>query len=82
METTEKLTRREIVHYVTLFFYNWTKQDFIEIYKNSRVGELYFWNKLQGKLSVKGSNSTEAAADVFMNMDNTAPTFCRCYVKF
>lgn len=37
MEKLEDLTTEELSHYNSLFFDNWTKEDILEIYKNSKV---------------------------------------------
>ena len=66
----EIYTRREIAHYVTLFFYNWTEEDFLEVYKNSHLGNDYFWKKLQSKIKNEEINPTQAMVEVFLNMDN------------
>lgn len=63
-----KPTEREIMHYVLLWCYNWTQEDFKKAFKESRLGWEYFWDKLQGKL-IKDRDATEAVVDVIMNMD-------------
>ncbi|MDR0874189.1 MAG: hypothetical protein LBN27_12115 [Prevotellaceae bacterium] len=70
MQTQENFTRYEIAHYVTLFFYNWEQDDFRAIYKGSRIGEDYVWNKLQGKIKNQEMDSTAAMLDVFLNLDS------------
>jgi hypothetical protein len=66
----ENFTRQEIAHYVTLFFYNWEKQDFLEAYKDSHLGDSYVWNKLQDKIQNEEMDSTAAMVDTFLNLDD------------
>lgn len=66
----EGLTGEEIMHFTLLFCYNWNQEDFEIVFKDSRLGWDYYWDKLQGKIK-SGSDPAEAILSVLLNMDNT-----------
>lgn len=58
----------EIMHYVLMWCYNWTEEDFQIAFKDSNLGWDYFWNKLQGKCKNE-HDPTEAIVGIILNMD-------------
>lgn len=66
----EDLTAGEIMHFILLFCYNWTKEDFEIAFKDSRLGWDYYWDKLQSKIKA-GTEPTTAMVEVLLNIDNT-----------
>lgn len=73
-ENVKDLTGIEIMHYILLWCYNWTQEDFKTAFKDSHLGWDYFWDKLQGKCSNKNDNPdnpTNAIVGIILNMDGT-----------
>ena len=66
-EKVKNLTSLEIMHYLLLWCYNWTREDFKIAFKDSHLGWEYFWDKLRGKC--KGGNPTDAIVGIVLNMD-------------
>ena len=66
----EDLTTEEVMHFVLLFCYNWTREDFEIAFKNSHLGWDYYWDRLQGKIQA-GKDPTNAIVEIILNMDNT-----------
>lgn len=66
----KNLTGEEIMYYTAVFCYNWTKKDFEDAFKDSRLGWDYYWNKLQGYIS-GGSDPGAAILATVTGMDNT-----------
>ena len=66
----EDLTTEEVMHYILLFCYNWTREDFENAFKNSHLGWDYYWDRLQGKIKA-GTEPTTAIVEVLLNIDNT-----------
>ncbi|GAA4277513.1 hypothetical protein [Aquimarina mytili] len=73
-ESVKNLTGIEIIHYFSLWLYNWTQDDFKEAFKESRLGWDYFWDKLQARSNPKSDNPdnpTNALVGIVLNMDKT-----------
>ena len=69
-QTTELTpTGIEVMHYVLLFCYNWTEEDFQIAFENSKLGWDYFWNKLKAKTENE-IPATTAIIEVITNMDD------------
>lgn len=71
-KTVKNLTHLEIMHYLLLWCYNWTKEDFKIAFKDSHLGWDYFWDKLQGQCQGEdGRDPTSSIVGIILNMDNT-----------
>lgn len=59
----------EIMHYVLLWCYNWTQEDFKKAFATSHLGWDYYWDKLQGKIK-NDKDPSAAILEVVLNMDD------------
>lgn len=65
----EGISGVEIMHYTILFCGNWREDDFRIAFKKSRLGNGYFWERLQDKIMISGIDPSAAAMEIILNMD-------------